>query len=57
VTAVEYSGTYVRVAMQDASGSSHSLTLSEQDFFQHPVGLGDQVVTGFAPDDAHLLVT
>jgi putative spermidine/putrescine transport system ATP-binding protein len=57
VTAVEYSGTFVRLALQDTAGGSHSLTLSEHDFFQRPVALGDHVVTGFAPDDAHLLVT
>ena len=29
-------------------GASHSLMLSEQDFFRRPVALGDHVVTGFA---------
>ena len=55
VTAVEYSGTFVRLALVDGSGGSHSLLLSEQEFFNRPVALGDHVVTGFAADDAHLL--
>ena len=57
ITAVEYAGPYVRVAMQDAAGLSHSLLLSEADFFRRPVALGDHVVAGFAPGDAHLLTT
>ena len=57
MTAVEYSGTFVRLALQDSSGGAHSLLLSEADFFRRPVAMGDHVVTGFSPDDAHLLVT
>ena len=55
VTAVEYSGPFVRVALLDASANAHSLMLSEADFFARPVALGDRVVAGFAPADAHLL--
>ncbi len=55
VTAVEYHGPFVRVALQDKAGDDHSLLLSEQDFYARPVALGDQVVAGFSPADAHLL--
>ena len=55
VMAVEYLGSFVRVALQDAAGADHSLLLSEMDFYAHPVALGDHVVAGFAPSDAHLL--
>ncbi len=55
VTAVEYHGSFVRVAMQDAGGADHSLLLSEADFYARPVALGDRVVAGFASSDAHLL--
>ncbi len=55
VTAVEYHGSFVRVALQDQGGSDHSLLLSETDFYAHPVGLGEQVVAGFRPSDVHLL--
>jgi putative spermidine/putrescine transport system ATP-binding protein len=55
VTAVEYHGPFVRVALQDHGGSDHSLLLSEADFFAHPVSLGDRVTAGFAPADAHVL--
>jgi hypothetical protein len=57
VTAVEYSGPFVRVALVDHSANAHSLMLSEADFFTRPVALGDQVIAGFAPADAHLLST
>jgi putative spermidine/putrescine transport system ATP-binding protein len=55
ITAVEYHGLFVRVAMQDAAGTGHSLLLSEADFAARPVTLGEHVVVGFAPDDAHVL--
>jgi putative spermidine/putrescine transport system ATP-binding protein len=55
VTAVEYHGPFVRVGLQDGSGGLMSLLLSEVDFFAHPVTLGQHVVAGFAPADAHLL--
>jgi putative spermidine/putrescine transport system ATP-binding protein len=55
VTAVEYNGPFVRVALQDVAGSDHSLLLSEADFYAHPVALGDRVVAGFQPADVHVL--
>ena len=55
VTAVEYHGSFVRVALQDRGGADHSLLLSEADFYARPVALGDQVVAGFTPADTHLL--
>ncbi len=55
VTAVEYHGPFVRVALQDTAGTDHSLLLSETEFYARPVAMGDQVVAGFAPADAHLL--
>jgi putative spermidine/putrescine transport system ATP-binding protein len=55
VSAVEYHGPFVRVAVLDRVGDEHSLLLSEADFFTHPVALGDHVVMGFSPDDAHIL--
>jgi putative spermidine/putrescine transport system ATP-binding protein len=55
VTAVEYHGPFVRLALQDDAGAAHSLLLSETDFFARPVALGDHVVAGFDPADAHLL--
>ena len=55
VTAVEYHGSFVRIALQDAGGADHSLLLSESDFYARPVALGDRVVAGFAPADAHVL--
>ncbi len=55
VTAVEYHGLFVRVGLQDKAGSDHSLLLSEADFYAHPVALGDNVVAGFQPQDAHVL--
>jgi putative spermidine/putrescine transport system ATP-binding protein len=55
VTAVEYNGPFVRVALQDKAGADHSLLLSEADFYAHPVALGDTVVAGFKPSDAHVL--
>jgi putative spermidine/putrescine transport system ATP-binding protein len=55
VSAVEYHGPFVRVAVQDSIGDEHSLLLSEADFFTRPVALGDHVVMGFSPDDAHIL--
>ena len=55
VMAVEYHGLFVRVALQDKAGSDHSLLLSEADFSAHPVALGDHVVAGFQPQDAHVL--
>jgi putative spermidine/putrescine transport system ATP-binding protein len=55
VTAVEYHGLHVRVALQDAAGATHSLILTEADFFARPVALGDQIVAGFSANDVHLL--
>ena len=55
VTAVEYHGPFVRVGLRDRAEAVHSLLLSEADFFAHPVSLGDAVVAGFEPADAHLL--
>jgi putative spermidine/putrescine transport system ATP-binding protein len=55
VTAVEYNGPFVRIALQDKGGADHSLLLSEADFYAHPVALGDHVVAGFKPSDAHVL--
>ena len=55
VTAVEYHGPFVRVGLQDTAGSDHSLLLSETEFYAHPVALGDRVVAGFQPADAHVL--
>ena len=55
ITAVEYHGPFVRLGLQDGAGAAHGLLLSEQDFFAHPVALGDRVVAGFAPADGHLL--
>jgi putative spermidine/putrescine transport system ATP-binding protein len=56
VTAVEYHGPFVRVAMHDHSGLDHSLMLSEAEFYARPVALGESVVAGFNPEDAHVLV-
>lgn len=55
ITAVEYHGPFVRLGLQDGAGGLHSMLLSEVDFFAHPVTLGEHVVAGFAPADAHLL--
>jgi putative spermidine/putrescine transport system ATP-binding protein len=55
VTAVEYHGSFVRVVLQDATGTDHSLLLAETDFYARPVAPGEHVVAGFAPEDAHLL--
>jgi putative spermidine/putrescine transport system ATP-binding protein len=55
VTAVEYHGPFVRVAMQDTTGADHSLLLSETDFFARPVSLGEHIVAGFTPSDVHVL--
>ncbi len=55
VTAVEYNGPFVRVGLQDAAGSDHSLMMSETEFYAHPVALGDRVVAGFQPTDVHVL--
>jgi putative spermidine/putrescine transport system ATP-binding protein len=57
VTAVEYHGSFVRVALQDRAGADHSLLLSETDFYARPVALGEQVVAGFRPSDVHVLTT
>jgi putative spermidine/putrescine transport system ATP-binding protein len=57
VAAVEYHGPFVRVGLEDGTGTPHSLMLSEETFFQHPVSLGERVQATFAPDDAHLLVS
>jgi putative spermidine/putrescine transport system ATP-binding protein len=57
VTAVEYHGPFVRVGLQDRTGAAHHLMLTETDFFARPVALGDRVVAGFQPADAHLLGT
>jgi putative spermidine/putrescine transport system ATP-binding protein len=57
VAAVEYHGPFVRVGLEDGSGNPHSLMLSEETFFEHPVTLGEKVQATFAPADAHLLVT
>ena len=57
VTAVEYHGSFVRVALQDRAGADHSLLLSETDFYARPVALGEQVVAGFRPSDVHVLNT
>ncbi len=55
VTAVEYHGPFVRIAMQDKGGTAHSMLLSEQDFYDRPVTLGEHIIAGFAPADAHML--
>jgi len=55
VTAVEYHGSFVRVALQDHGGADHSLLLSETDFYARPVALGEEVIAGFLPSDVHLL--
>jgi len=55
VTAVEYHGSFVRVALQDRGGADHSLLLSESDFYARPVALGEDVIAGFAASDVHLL--
>ncbi len=55
VTAVEYHGPFVRIGLRDRGDAAHSLLLSEAEFFARPVSLGDAVVAGFEPADAHLL--
>ena len=55
ITAVEYHGPFVRLALRDDDGAAHSVLLSEAEFHAHPVALGDRVVAGFAPEDAHIL--
>ena len=55
VTAVEYHGSFVRIAMQDRAGADHSLLLSEAEYQARPVAPGEQVVAGFAPADVHVL--
>jgi putative spermidine/putrescine transport system ATP-binding protein len=55
VTAVEYHGPFVRVGLQDTGGADHSLMLSEAEFYARPVALGERVVAGFKPEDAHVL--
>ncbi len=57
VTAVEYHGSFVRVALHDRAGADHSLLLSETDYYARPVALGEQVVAGFRPSDVHVLNT
>jgi putative spermidine/putrescine transport system ATP-binding protein len=55
VTAVEYHGPFVRVGLHDSAGAAHSMLLTEQDFFDRPVALGEHVIAGFTPADAHML--
>jgi putative spermidine/putrescine transport system ATP-binding protein len=55
VTAVEYQGLFVRVALQDAAGAAHALVCSEPEFDACPVVPGDAVTAGFAAADAHIL--
>jgi putative spermidine/putrescine transport system ATP-binding protein len=55
VTAVEYHGPFVRIGMQDKTGAAHSMLLSEQEFYDRPVTLGEHVIAGFTPADAHML--
>jgi hypothetical protein len=45
----------VRVGMQDKAGTAHSMLLSEQEFYDRPVALGENVIAGFTPADAHML--
>ena len=55
VTAVEYHGPFVRLSLRDDDGAAHSVLLTEGDYYSHPVSLGDRVVAGYSPEDAHIL--
>jgi putative spermidine/putrescine transport system ATP-binding protein len=55
ITAVEYHGLHVRLGFEGAGSDGHSMLLTEAEFFARPVSAGDQVVAGFALEDAHPL--
>jgi putative spermidine/putrescine transport system ATP-binding protein len=57
VSAVEYHGLFVRVALQAEDGAEHILMLNETAFDAAPFNPGDHVSAGFAAADIHLLTT
>ncbi len=55
LTAIEYHGPFLRLALQDSTGTAHSLLLSEAAFDACPAQPGDQVIAGFNTSDTHIL--
>jgi putative spermidine/putrescine transport system ATP-binding protein len=55
VTAVEYHGQHVRVALAAAGEDEFTATLTEHDYDTAPVGIGDAVVARWDPTEVHLL--
>lgn len=56
VRAVEYQGTWVKVALEGAGGEDFVVSLPEGDFFADPVNAGDAVRAHWMASDVHLLI-
>lgn len=56
VTAVEYQGAMVRVAMATDPGSEASALVPDRDFYAEPVSPGDAATPVWAEQNAHALM-
>lgn len=55
VTAVEYQGAMVRVAVKTSAGDEVSALVPDRTFYQHPTNIGDNATLVWSDEDVHML--
>jgi len=55
VIATEYQGSYVKVTLDTASKEAFVANISDQAYFEDPIGVGDLVTAHWAAADVHIL--
>ena len=55
VAAVEYQGTWLKVAIEDACGEGFVANVPDGDFFADPLTIGDPVLARWDPEQLHFL--
>jgi putative spermidine/putrescine transport system ATP-binding protein len=55
VKTIEYQGPLIRVVLETAAKQSATVLVSDRDFYQRPIALGEEVTLGWTQEDARTL--
>jgi putative spermidine/putrescine transport system ATP-binding protein len=55
VAAVEYQGTWLKIAIEDACGEGFVANVPDDEFFADPLTIGDPVLARWDPEQLHFL--
>jgi putative spermidine/putrescine transport system ATP-binding protein len=57
VSAMEYQGSWLKIALEDACGEDFVVNQADSIFFADPLEVGDAVIARWAPGELHYLTS